>query len=344
MLMFTFGVVALIAIAAGVVFYLHASAHESTDDAFIEAHVVQISPKIDGYAQQVAVNDNQHVNKGDLLVQIDPRDYQAKLAESAANLDTAKHRLSESHSNVEVLKSMVEAAKAATTASQAEAEYARTQALPTSRCPMRRLADRESPPKRRRNPRTRMWSPRRAKSPPPKLANGEAQENTAVAQVAVSQTQVDQAQLDLSYTKIVAPETGRVARLNAQNGLYLQAGQALMAVVPDDMWVIANFKETQLDHMRPGQSATIKIDAYSDKTYAGHVDSIHPGTGAVQPAPAGECDGKLCEGRAACAGQDRLRRKAPAGSCDLAGNVGGAGCEGEVKTVMTNDQTRMTNQ
>jgi membrane fusion protein (multidrug efflux system) len=96
----------------------------------------------------------------------------------------------------------------------------------------------------------------------------------------MAQTQVEQAELNLSYTKITAPETGRVAKRSVETGAYLQPGQALLAIVPDDLWVTANFKETQLDHMRPGQPAEIKIDAYPGRKFAAHVDSIHPGTGA----------------------------------------------------------------
>ena len=106
------GLAAIVAIVVSVLAYIHFTTYESTDDAFIQAHVVQISPKVAGYVQKLAVQDNQHVNKGDLLVQIDPRDFQAKLAEANANLDAAKFKLNEAKSNVQVLASNVDAAKA----------------------------------------------------------------------------------------------------------------------------------------------------------------------------------------------------------------------------------------
>jgi membrane fusion protein, multidrug efflux system len=282
-LMAIIGVVAVVAIVGGVLFYMHASAHETTDDAFIEAHVVQISPKIAGYADQVLVEDNQHVNKGDLLVQIDPRDYEARLAEAQANLDAARYRLNEAGSNVNVLSSMVEAAKAAVVASQAEAEYARTQAeryeqVPNGAASQTEKASAEAA--RRTADANVVANQSKVAAAEAQLANGKAQEKTAAAQVAVAQTQVEQAQLNLSYTKITAPDSGRVTRRSVEAGAYLQTGQALLAIVPDDVWVVANFKETQLDHMRPGQPVKIEIDAYPDKTYTGHVDSIQSGTGA----------------------------------------------------------------
>jgi membrane fusion protein (multidrug efflux system) len=283
LLMTVISVSAVVAIVVGTVFYLHAQAHVTTDDAFIDAHVVQISPKVAGYAQLVAVDDNQHVNKGDLLLLVDPRDFQTQLDSANANLDAAKHRLNEAKSNVDVLKSMVEAAKATVTASQAEAEYARTQAARYEQLPSdaASAAEKASAEAARKSAEANVVANQsKVAAAESQLANGEAQANTAQSQVEVAQTQVEQALLNLSYTKITAPETGRVAKLAVFKGDYMETAQALMAIVPDDMWVVANFKETQLDRMRPGQPATIKIDAYPDKKYKAHVDSIHPGTGA----------------------------------------------------------------
>src|SRR4051812_40217498 len=282
-LMAILSVVFVLATVGGVIFYFYARAHETTDDAFIDAHIVQISPKVSGYAETVFVDDNQHVNKGDLLVQIDPRDFQAQLDQQKANLQAQQYRAKESHANVLVLEANVNAAKAALAAQQAQLDYAETQWKRYENMPNGAASEQErsSAEAARKSAEANVAAAQsKVAAAEAELGNGQAQERTAQAQVAMAATQVEQAELNLSYTKITAPETGRVAKRSAEDGAYLQPGQALLAVVPDDLWVIANFKETQLDQMRPGQPVKIKIDAYPDRKFAAHVDSIHPGTGA----------------------------------------------------------------
>jgi membrane fusion protein (multidrug efflux system) len=277
------GLIALVAAAVGVRYYLYARAHESTDDAFVEGHIVQMSPKVSGYVAQVAIDDNQHVTRGQLLVQIDRRDYEAKLAEEQANLQAAQSRLAEAQTNLDVLKANVAAAKADVTAAEANAEYARAQAkrygeiVPSAAS----ATERENAIAAAKTADANGIAARsKVAAAEAQRANGASAVSTAEAQVAVAQTKVRQAELDLSYTTIVAPETGRITRKNVEPGAYIQPGQALLAVVPDDVWVLANFKETQLTHMQPGQPVEIDIDAYPDKTFRGHVDSIQSGTGA----------------------------------------------------------------
>ena len=228
-ILFAIGIVSLIAIISGVIYYLHARAYESTDDAFIQAHVVTVSPKVASYVSRVHVDDNTHVKRGDLLVELDPRDYEARLAQANANLEAGK----------------VEAARARIDAKRYE-----------------NIALEQAVSKQERD-------------------NAVAKERTAIAQVAQLEATVKQAQLDLSYTKIDAPESGRITRKNVEPGAYVQVGQTLFSIVPDEVWVVANFKETQLRHMRPGQPARIHMDAYPDKTFKGHVDSIQAGSGAA---------------------------------------------------------------
>ena len=120
-----------------------------------------------------------------------------------------------------------------------------------------------------------------AKAAPDQVAYSRAQAEQAAAQTAQLEAALRQAELDLSYTKIVAPETGRITRKSVEPGGYVQVGQTLFSIVPDQVWVVANFKETQLRSMRPGQPATVKVDAYPDKRFRGHVDSIQAGSGAA---------------------------------------------------------------
>ena len=128
------------------------------------------------------------------------------------------------------------------------------------------------------------------------VANGASRVDTAAAEVTIARTQVSQGELDLSYTTITAPVNGHVTRKNVEVGAYLQPGQAVLALVPDDVWVVANFKETRADRMRRGQPVDIQIDAYPQHPFKGHVDSIQSGTGSrFQLSARRECNGQLCE-------------------------------------------------
>ena len=225
----------MIAIAIGIIAAVTAGAYyyadrnfETTDDAFIDSHVIPVSAKVAGQVTQVAVKDNQTVNAGDLLAMIDPVPFQSKLAEEQAKLDSAE----------------VEATRAASDA----ARYAS-------------LLKKEEVSQQQ-------------------FDNAQAAARASRAAVEREKAAVDQARLALSYTKIVASETGMVTRKSVEPGMYVQVGQGLVSIVPRDVWVTANFKETQLTDMRPGQPVTLKVDAYPSHDLNGHVDSIQAGTGA----------------------------------------------------------------
>ena len=218
----------VVATIAGAYYYGYAMSHESTDDAFIEGDVIPISPKVASHVARVYVTDNQQVRAGDLLVELDPRDYEATLAQAKAN---------------------VAAAQAQAVLAQADAR--RFEELLQQNAVSRQERD-----------------------------TAVAKSRTTTAQIAQLEAAVHQAELDVSYTKILAPETGRITKKSVEPGSYVQVGQPLFAIVPDRLWVIANFKETQLRYMRPGQPVTVEVDAYPGRVFEGHVDSIQRGAGA----------------------------------------------------------------
>jgi len=201
---------------------------ESTDDAFIEAHVAPVSARIAGHISRVLVDDNQIVKAGELLVEIDPRDFQTRLDQARAK--SAADR--------------AETAKSAADLKRAQALFAKDE------------ASRQD------------------------LDHAQAEADASAAALAQDEAALRQAELDLSYTRVTAPEDGRVTRKAVEPGAYLSIGQPLLALVPDEAWVVANFKETQLTRMRPGQPAEIVVDTYPDVRLRGHVDSIQSGTGA----------------------------------------------------------------
>ncbi len=214
--------------AAGTAYWIYSSGIETTDDATIDAHALPISSQVPGQILAVLVDDNQHVEKGAVLVRIDPKDYQVRLDQARAELDAARAE-----------------------ATRAAADAARTKQLLDSDDVSRQVYDKAV-----------------------------ADAGVMKARVELAEKKVAAAQLDLSYTAITAPEAGKVTKKSAELRAFVQPGQALMAIVTDEVWVVANFKETQLTRMRPGQKVTVEVDAFPGRELKAHIDSIQSGTGA----------------------------------------------------------------
>ena len=220
---------AIVGIGYGGLAMFHSFTHESTDDAFIDVHFVSVAPKIAGRVTVVHVDDNQLVKKGDVLVEIDPGDFQVALAQAKANLAKDKATLVQANTNEKRAQDLF--AKKVMSAQERDTNVATS--------------------------------------------------DSSKASVEADKAAVEQAELNLGYTKIKAPIDGYVTKEAVAIGDYVQVGQALMSLVPPRVWVIANFKETQLRSMRPGQPATISVDAYEGVQLHGHVDSIQAGSGAA---------------------------------------------------------------
>ena len=368
-------VVLLLAVVFGVRYWLYARSHESTDDAFIDGHIIQVSPKVSGYVAKIYVKDNQQVKEGDLIAELDARDYEVRLQQAQAALDAGLAKENEAKSNVSLTRatssatvqqaraavqrsrSQVQSQRAGAASSQskaneassavatAEANVAQTQAqvvaaqadVTRANADVERYralyakdevskqqldqavaaantanAQLEAARQRVTAAQARVNEARAAQSAAAQTAQQAesqiggaqagvnealgrlAEANAAPQQVAVSEAQaktagatteqlraaVAQAELELSYTKLYAPESGRVTRKSVEEGALVQIGQPLMAIVTGDVWVTANFKESQIGRMTPGQSVEISVDAYPDKVFKGHIDSIQAGTGS----------------------------------------------------------------
>ena len=285
--------------AAGLYYFAQAASYESTDDAFIAAHSVEVAPKIAGKIESVPVRDNQLVNKGDLLVEIDPRDYDAQLKQKQAAVDSVKSEgaaarasVDQQLANVSSLQATIEQDKADQQASQAqedqtsddlrrEQDLYKTHVVSIQDLVHSQVADRAA--------QANLDSARKkVAAAEAQLAVGEAQVRTfeallqyVLAQVQENDANLDSAKLNDSYTKVYAPETGRVTRKSVEPGGYVQVGQSLMALVPSEIYVTANLKENQVRLMRPGQPVEIEVDALGGQKFEGHVDSIQMGSGAA---------------------------------------------------------------
>jgi membrane fusion protein, multidrug efflux system len=279
-------VVLILAILAGVVlWWLHARNFESTDDAFIDARVVPISAEVAGEIVGVPVTDNQLVKAGAVLIRIDPRDYRAALAQAKAELDQARADIANVDAQIGAQQAKVDQARHQVTQTQAALKFAQEQNGRAQNL----LHTGAGTTQNAQQATTNLQQAQAT------FESAEDNHTAAVKQIAVLRTQrevndgkVEQAQAamqaaqaNLSRVTITAPGAGRASKLSAAVGAYAQPGQTLMMFVPRDMWVTANFKETQLDLIRAGQPVSIAVDAYPGRTFHGHVNSIQAGSGAA---------------------------------------------------------------
>jgi membrane fusion protein (multidrug efflux system) len=282
----------------GLDYLVTAFTHESTDDAFITAHVVSIAPRIAGQVSAVYVNDNQMVHTNDLLVEIDPADYSTAVAQkqSSADAEEANYRASLAALDLMTVKvataeatadqSKADADAVQATDARAQADFQRSQELRKQNTISQQEFDaaqaavREADANLAAARQKAVADASRINEAKATQTATEASVGMALAQFHQAQANVQAAQLDLSYTKIFAPSDGRVTRKSVEPGDYVQTGQTLFSIVPTDIWVMANFKESQLKKMKPGQLALVAIDALG-RSFRAHVDSVQAGSGAA---------------------------------------------------------------
>jgi membrane fusion protein (multidrug efflux system) len=278
-------VVALICATGGLIWWLNARQYESTDDAFIDARTVSISSQINGAIVEVSVTDNQAVDANATLARIDDRDYRSALDQANAQIDQAASGVINLDAQIEAQQARIEQAEKQVSEAQAALTFAQDE-------------DTRAQDLLKRGAGTQQ----RAQQTSSDLRQKQAAMDGAQANLVAAQKQIDvlrtqrqisaaqleqakaakeQADANLSRVVITAPTAGRVTKLTAAKGAYAQSGQSLMMFVPQEVWVTANFKETQLSDMHPGQGVDIRIDAYPGHPLRGHVDSIQSGSGAA---------------------------------------------------------------
>jgi membrane fusion protein (multidrug efflux system) len=278
-------VVAVVLLVAAIGWWLHARNYESTDDAFIDARTVSVSPEISGAIVDVPVTDNQLVEAGAVLARIDGRDYSAALAQGQAKVDQAKADIANVAAQIEAQKAKVDQARLQVASAQAGLQFAkdeneRAQNLVKTGAGTQQKADQAATDLRQRQ--ADFDSAQASLTAEDKqLGVLQAQAQSAAATLEQNQASLQQAQANMDRTVITAPVAGHVAKLSAAKGAYASPGQSLMMLVPREVWVTANFKETQLDLMRPGQPVSISIDAYPDREFPGHIDSQQFGSGTA---------------------------------------------------------------
>ncbi|MEJ0015895.1 MAG: DHA2 family efflux MFS transporter permease subunit [Acetobacteraceae bacterium] len=277
----------LFAVVFGGVFLYwdHARHFESTDDAFVAARQFAIAPKVPGYLSAVPVTDNQHVAANDVIARIDDRDFRTALDQAEAQVAAGQAGIQSIEAQIDVQQSLIAQSQAQVEQTRASLVFAQQQAtrygelaqqgwgpVQTAQQTASTLQQQEAALK---NSQAALETTQR------QLATLHAQHASAEASLAQATAERDQARLNLSYTTIMAAQPGRVVALTAAVGEYVAAGTSLTMFVPDEIWVDANYKETQLSAMRPGQHATMRIDAYPAREIHGHVASVQPGSGTA---------------------------------------------------------------
>ncbi|HEY1503459.1 MAG TPA: HlyD family secretion protein [Stellaceae bacterium] len=279
------GVIGAIVLAGAAYWFLDARYYESTDDAFIDAHIVHVSPQIAGRVAKVLVDDNQMVQAGQVLIEIDSADAAAKLAQAQASAVSAAGKLAQAQAQSQVAQATLEQMRAESGGAQANAANASTDLKRYETLARSQIASVAQLDNARAlaisNNATLAASTKKIATSEAQVQLASSQVRTAEADLAAAQAQVDQAKLALSYTEVVAPEAGRVTQKSVATGNFVQMGQDVMALVPSAVWVTANFKETQLAQLRVGEAVSIAIDAYPGQRFEGHIDSLQAGSGAA---------------------------------------------------------------
>ena len=275
----------LLAAGAGYLYWDEARHFESTDDAFIAARQFAVAARVSGYIVTVPVTDNAHVAAGEVIARIDDRDYRVALAQAAAQVEAAQDSIGNLDAQTEVQEAQVAQSQAQVEQAQAGLVFAEQQAARYDDLAQRgsgsvQNAQQYSSALRQQNAALKTAQAGLAATQR-QIDVLKAQRSNAEANLAQASAQREQAELNLSYTVVRAAQPGRVAALSAAVGQYATPGASLSIFVPDDVWVTANFKETQLDAMRPDQPVKLEIDAYPGRNLQGHVASVQPGSGTA---------------------------------------------------------------
>jgi membrane fusion protein (multidrug efflux system) len=280
------GAVLLASTIAGGYLYMDYARHfESTDDAFIAARQSALAPKVSGYITAVPVTDNEHVAAGQVIARLDDRDYRVALAQAEAQVAAAQASIENFDAQLGVQQAQIAANQAQVDQAQAALVFAQQQAARYQHLEQTgygTVQNSEQYTSQLHQQQAALLSAQATLNLAQRQVEAlKAQRKSAVASLAQAQAQRDQAKLNLSYTTVTAAQPGRVVNLSAAVGQFAQPGTNLTQFVPDEIWVTANFKEIQLDQMRPGDAATLRIDAYPGHYLRGHVDSVQPGSGTA---------------------------------------------------------------
>jgi membrane fusion protein, multidrug efflux system len=286
------------AVIVGLIYMVNSAAYQSTDDAFIDGHIVPVSAQVAGRVQSVYVDDNQSVSQGHLVVELDPRDFDAAVRQKAAALASSQAQAvateaagQQAIAHVKTEQATVESDQATAAADAAQSDKAQSDLKRNEELFKTKVVSPQDVDQFRATAKsaraTLTAAEKKVLSDEALVSEAQAEVATYVgllqtvnAQIRESDANLASAKLNQSYTKVWAPESGWVTQKSVESGAYVQAGQNLFALVPKQVWVTANFKEDQIRQMRPGQPVEVGVDALHGQKFRGHIDSIQAGSGA----------------------------------------------------------------
>ena len=272
-----------VGLAAGGYYLRNLASYESTDDAYIDGHVISITPQVSGVVATLHVDDNRYVHKGELLVELDPTDYQVALNQARGADASARGKLEQARAGVETAESSVAQAQAEVDVAQATLENAERTANRYHGLDEHAWSQQDVDTalvNRKMAAATVEQAKARLRSAQTQVVSAKANVISAEGDYRKAQADTRRAEVNLGYCRIVAAVDGRISKKSVEPGAYVTPENPLFAIVPSEVWVVANFKETQLKDMRPGQPVTLKVDAYPSLALTGKVDSIQSGTGS----------------------------------------------------------------
>ena len=277
-------ITAAILFLIGIIAAIHSTYFQSTDDAFVEGRLISVAPRVSGPVVNLLVDDNDEVEAGQLLLEIDPNDYEVKLHQAEAKLEEAKAQLNVTEKQVEEGSSNLDQSFQDVNSTKSKLDFAQKDHKRYSDMYKEGIVSKQDYD----NSSTHLTvaqanykaANEKSKALKSALDSHKAKTEAVSAEIKRLEAEVEQAKLDLSYTKIYAPQAGMVASRSVEKGNYVQVGQPLMEIVPQQVWIVANFKEIQLTNMKKGQPVSIKVDTYPGKRFKGHVDGIQRATGA----------------------------------------------------------------
>jgi membrane fusion protein (multidrug efflux system) len=291
--LFVVGLIALAALVTGGRMWYRSHYYVETDNAYVTGHVHPVSARIAGVVTRVLVEDNQLVKAGDTIAELDPADQRVRIEQIEAQIASAQQQVAQSDAQVAQTRAQALAAQAQVAQAQAQAVRAKQDAerfgqLYTDQMKAVSKAELDAANAARAGAAADVAARREnAQAAQAQIAAATSAQNVLRAQIRVLQAQLKDAQQQLGYNKIVAPVAGRIGRRSVEVGARVQPGQQLAAVVEDNVWVTANFKETQIAGLQPGQSVNLAVDALPGQHLVGHVDSFSPASGnqfALLPA------------------------------------------------------------
>ncbi len=271
-------------VVASIFGIIYSTFYQTTDDAFIEAHTIYLAPRVSGQITELFVDDNSTIKEGEIIAQIDPKDYELTLNKAQAELEKAQAEYKISSNDINKMNAVTKQTKNDIKSAKSKLEYANSDYYRYKNAYKDGSVTKQDYDNAIKNLEVArsqyLAAQENLKANNSELRATISKKSSKYAEIKKLMSQVEEAKLNLSYTTIIAPKSGAITNKNVEVGSWVEKAHPILSIVPNDCYIIANFKETQITNMKKGQKVTIKIDTYKGKTFKGVLDSIQKSSGA----------------------------------------------------------------